>query len=211
MESIVKGKGATSGVRVVAGRYRGRRVDTLVGVALRPTADRVKEALFSILGTRVEGAYVVDCFAGTGSLGIEALSRGAQRVVFVEEDAAALDLLRRNLARFPDDADAVILARDALRPRAWGTGVFPADVILADPPYHRGLAVEFLEAMAAGAPPGSAGLLVVEHERGIVPAHGAWHPVDRRRYGDTVLSFFEPLGSGEKGEQDAHRDLSGDV
>jgi 16S rRNA (guanine(966)-N(2))-methyltransferase RsmD len=211
MESIVKGGRTASGVRVVAGRYRGRRVGTLAGVHVRPTADRVKEALFSILGNRVENACVVDCFAGTGSLGIEALSRGARRVIFVEEDRTVLDLLRGNLARLPEAAGGEVLAGDALSPRTWGAAVFPADVILADPPYHRGLAVRFLEAMAEVSGLRSGGLLVLEHERGIVPAHGAWRPVDRRQYGDTVLSLFEPAGPGEKGGQDAHRNLSGDV
>jgi len=200
-----------TGVRVVAGRYRGLRLATLPGLAVRPTADRVKEALFSILGERVDGARVLDCFAGTGALGIEALSRGAARVVFVEEDREALELLRRNLARVGAEAEVRVCRGDALRPASWVREAVPADVILADPPYHRDLVPRFLEAMAEAGALRGGGLLVVEHERGVVPAHVAWQPVESRRYGDTVLSFFVPAGAGGKGGEDAHRDLPGDV
>jgi len=201
----------SSGVRIVAGRYRGQRLATLPGIAVRPTADRVKEALFSILGERVEGARVLDCFAGTGALGIEALSRGAARVVFVEEDREVLELLRRNLAHVGAGAEVRVYRGDALRPASWAGEAVPADVILADPPYHRDLAPRFLEAMAEADALRGGGLLVVEHERGVVPVHVAWQPVERRRYGDTVLSFFVPAGPGGKGGEDAHRDLPGDV
>lgn len=199
------------GVRVVAGRYRGRRLATRPGRELRPTGDRVKEALFSILGPRVEGALVVDAFAGTGALGIEALSRGAGRVVFVEEDPAALAILGKNLDLLEDGGETLVRHADALRPDAWGAGVLPADVILADPPYHRGLARGFLDALAGVDPLRTDGILALEHEREVEPAHAGWRPVERRRYGDTALSFFVPAPGGGKGGQDAHRDLSRDV
>lgn len=177
-------------VRVVAGTYRGLRLATGAGEAVRPTADRVKEALFSILGSRIPGAAVLDCFAGTGALGIEALSRGAARVAFVETDAAALSLLRGNLSRLAGTPSAAVIAADAFRPETWGAGTLPVDVILADPPYRRGLGDRFLEALEPGAALRPGGVLVLEHEKEADPANPRWRPADRRRYGDTVLSLY---------------------
>ena len=85
-------------LRVIGGALRGRRIDTLPGVAIRPTGDRVREALFDILGNRVHGADFLDIYAGTGAIGIEALSRGARAVTFIENDPAAADLIRGNLS-----------------------------------------------------------------------------------------------------------------
>jgi 16S rRNA (guanine966-N2)-methyltransferase len=177
---------------------------------VRPTSDRVKEALFSILGSDLEGLAVLDAFAGTGALGIEALSRRAGRVVFVEEDARSLAILRRNLARLPDEGEVRVLARDANRPRTWGAGTLPVDIILADPPYGEGLVERFLEAMSEVEALGPGGLLVAEHESESDPRHPAWRGIKRRRYGDSTLSVF-CRGAEEKGEPHADRDLSGDV
>ena len=120
-------------LRVVAGRHRGRRLHAPPGRDTRPTSDRVREALFSILGPAVEGARVLDLFAGSGALGIEALSRGAASVTFVESDRRAAAVVRDNLEALGEDAE--IAARDAL---AWLRSP-PADasfgLVLLDPPY----------------------------------------------------------------------------
>jgi len=178
-----------AGVRVTGGRYRGRRLETLPRLDLRPTSDKVKEALFSILAPRLEGARVVDLFAGTGALGIEALSRGAARVVFVERERECLAVLRRNLARLECPVPAVV-AGDALDPAAWGREVFPVEVILADPPYRKGLPERLLDALGAVEALTEDGRLVIEHESGVAPDRPGWEALDRRRYGDTTLSFF---------------------
>lgn len=177
-------------VRVVAGTYRGLRLATGTGAAVRPTADRVKEALFSILGSRIPAAAVLDCFAGTGALGIEALSRGAARVAFVESDGAALSLLRGNLARLPGGASVTVVAADVFRPGAWETGVLPVDVILADPPYRQGLGERLLGTLDPATALRAGGVLVLEHEKEADPANARWRLDDRRRYGDTVLSLY---------------------
>jgi 16S rRNA (guanine966-N2)-methyltransferase len=183
-----------AGVRIVAGRWRGLRVRTRAGADVRPTADRVKEALFSILEPRLRDATVVDCFAGTGSLGIEALSRGAVRAVFVENDRRTLAVLQDNLQRLTEEETHAVLPLDALDPKRWGAAVLPADVILADPPYRRGLAQTFLTALADVQALRPGGVLVVEHETGTETEHPAWEAIDRRRYGDTTLSFFAREG-----------------
>jgi 16S rRNA (guanine966-N2)-methyltransferase len=179
-------------VRVVAGRFRGLRLATREGEAVRPTADRVKEALFSILGPRLAGAAVLDCFAGTGALGIEALSRGAARAAFLETDAATVSLLRRNLARLPNPPPHVVIQADVFRPAAWAAKVLPVDVILADPPYRQSLGERLLAALDPEESLETGGVLVLEHEKEAAPGDARWRTMDRRRYGDTVLSLFTP-------------------
>lgn len=179
-----------AGIRVTGGRFRGLRLETLPGLDLRPTSDKVKEALFSILGARLDGARVVDAFAGTGALGIEALSRGAARVAFVEHEPASLAVLRRNLQRVGSPAEAHVVPGDALRPGSWRGDVLPASVILADPPYRCGWPERLLDALGGGETLAADGWLVIEHETGVEPVHEAWEAIQRRRYGDTTLSFF---------------------
>jgi len=118
-------------VRVVAGEFKGRRLHAPRGVRTRPTADRVREALFSMLGDVVAGARVLDLYAGSGALGIEALSRGAESALFVERDQAALAALRRNLDAVGANAD--VRRQDVLRFLARPEGTF--DLVFCDPPY----------------------------------------------------------------------------
>jgi 16S rRNA (guanine966-N2)-methyltransferase len=159
---------------------------------VRPTADRVREALFSIIAPLLEGATVVDCFAGTGALGIEALSRGAARVFFVESERRTLEVLRRNLARLGEETGVVVLEASALEPGSWAPGVLPADVVLADPPYRQGLGSRLLASLPECDSLRPGGILILEHETGARPEHPRWEAIDRRRYGDTTLSLFRP-------------------
>ena len=117
-------------MRVIAGSYGGRRLQTPAGLDTRPTSDRVREALFSMLGD-VGGARVLDLYAGSGALGIEALSRGAASAVFVERDAQAVAAIERNLAAV--GVEAVVVRQDALRYLAGADG--PFDLVFCDPPY----------------------------------------------------------------------------
>src|ERR1700709_1734936 len=132
-------------MRVVAGAWRGRTLAAPPGSATRPTADRVRQALFDMLmhaewGGRavLEGAHVLDVFAGTGALGLEALSRGAASACFIENDPAALKALRANIAACKAEGQTEILARDALAVRGLGTGKLVRLVFL-DPPYGQDL------------------------------------------------------------------------
>ena len=177
-------------MRIVGGRWRGRRL-TPVGAgdargALRPTADRVREAMFNLLlnahGDPVAGAAVLDVFAGTGALGLEALSRGAAAATFVESGRPALAILRANVALL--EAEARIHARDATRP---GDGP-PHDLVLMDPPYGRDLGGRALAALDAGGWIAPAATLVWE-ERAPPDLPPGWTLADRRRYGDTTLTI----------------------
>ena len=130
--------GKASGLRIIAGEWRGRRLVAPEGDATRPTADRTREALFSMLVSRLgsfEGLFVADLFAGSGALGLEALSRGAGRVLFVEQDAAALRALRSNIAALGAQARCDVRAGSVLSLAQTST---PPDLILMDPPYGTG-------------------------------------------------------------------------
>lgn len=176
-------------LRVIAGRFRGRRLETVPGTAVRPTADAMRETVFNVLQSHVAGAVVLDIYAGTGSLGIEALSRGARRAVLVERDRRALEILRRNVAALGIDAEVEVVAADALR-YLGRPHPEPFDVVLADPPY----AAEVEAAVLAGAAGalGPAGVLVLQHPR-------RWQAPDEpagfrtwrtKRFGDTTIDFF---------------------
>jgi 16S rRNA (guanine966-N2)-methyltransferase len=130
-------------VRIIAGRWKGRRLKALRGREVRPTSDRVREAWMSALGGRVEGARVVDLFAGSGALGLEALSRGAASVVFVERARGALGVLRANIDLLGAASECTVVDRDVFR--FLGSLAEPFDVALADPPYGQGEAARLVQ------------------------------------------------------------------
>ena len=181
-------------MRVIAGRYKGRRLRAPRGRDTRPTSDRVREALFSILGS-VEGARVLDLFAGTGALGIEALSRGACRAVFVERDTAALDVLRANLEALELREDEAEVRRaealGALRTARERRETY--DLIFVDPPYGDARAWEGRLLVALPALLAPAGRVVVESDRRTplalqVEKQGLGVELERR-YGDTSITI----------------------
>jgi 16S rRNA (guanine966-N2)-methyltransferase len=173
------------------------------GRALRPTSDRVKEALFSIVGDRIVGARVVDLYAGTGSLGIEALSRGAAHVTFVEEDRTAGRILKENLARCRGEScDNVEVCPYRVeiflrRAKAWPG---PYDLVLADPPYADTAGLIDAIQTAPASKFAADGFMVIEHgKKTALPPHvGPYHLLRRYDYGDTALSLFHhteaPIG-----------------
>ena len=180
-------------MRIIAGRYRGHPITAPAGRTVRPTTDRVREALFSILGATVEGATVLDLFAGSGALGLEALSRGAARAVFVEASLRSLEALRGNISRLGVDGVRVAKGRveDTLPRLARDGETF--DLVFLDPPYHKGLATETIERLDAGPLLRPGARVVAEHEVDGAPPErlpGGLIRDDVRRYGDTVLSFY---------------------
>jgi 16S rRNA (guanine966-N2)-methyltransferase len=177
-------------VRIVAGRWGGRRLTTPRGSAVRPTADRVREALFSILGDAVPGARVLDLFAGSGALGLEALSRGAGSVTFVDSAAPALAAVRANLEALGGEAE--VRRSDALRfVRGAADEAQHYDLVLLDPPYR--LAERLGRELSEALPPVLApdALVVSESDRR-APLPLDLPLRDERRYGDTLIRIHDP-------------------
>ena len=180
-------------MRVIAGLHRGRRLLGPRGQAIRPTSDRVKEALFSILGGRTTVARVLDLYAGTGSIGIEALSRGAAHVTFVEADREALRLVHSNLQQCGLKESANICACQVSQFFRRGTQWSgPYDIVFCDPPYQLtpeliGLAEEWNAGWLA-----DDAVVILEHGRkaDIPPILGPLSLVKRYDYGDTALTRF---------------------
>jgi 16S rRNA (guanine966-N2)-methyltransferase len=171
-------------VRIVAGEWGGRRIQAPPGRDTRPTTDRVREAWMSAVAAEIPGARVLDLFAGSGALGLEALSRGAAEAVFVESGAPALRALRANLDALGAIGRSTVVRGDALKYLA-GLGEGAFDLAFADPPYGKGLAAALVSAFQDLR---FARLLCVEHRvsDALPPVEGA----RERRYGDTVLTFL---------------------
>ena len=209
-------------MRIVAGRHRGRRLEAPAGMALRPTADRTREALFNILtqgklpwrapvggigaggqgaegqgaesqgaersGNPLAGARALDAFAGTGALGLEALSRGAAFVTFMENQAAALAACRNNIALLEETARSQALRCDVLRPPP---APAPCDLVLMDPPYNQGLAAPALAALEAAGwlAPGALGVIELMAAEPFALPEG-FEALDERKYGKARLVFL---------------------
>ena len=173
-------------MRVIAGRFKGRRLKTPDWDGLRPTSDKLRETLFNILAPRIEGARVCDGYAGTGAVGIEALSRGAAHVTFVEQDRRALALIAANIVSSGADANYTVETGDVAAALRTRPGAF--DVIWLDPPYDSDSAAG-LEAATNALAPG--GLLVLERatrREPDVPASLA--RIRDVKSGDSTLTFF---------------------
>jgi 16S rRNA (guanine966-N2)-methyltransferase len=183
-------------VRIVAGRHRGRRLLAPTGETVRPTSDRAREALFNILshgqmaaaGIPFAEAAVLDAFAGTGALGLEALSRGAAEAVFIEKDREALAILRKNIEALGEGLRSRIVPGDATRPTRAQSG---CTVAFLDPPYRSGLAAPALQALdAAGWFAGEALAIVEVAAREELSPPAGFTLVDERVYGTAHLVFL---------------------
>ncbi len=180
-------------MRIITGTAKGRQLKTPRGRDVRPTSDRVKESLFAILAGRIADAAVADLFAGTGNLGLEALSRGAASAVFVDASPASIALIRDNAARTGLQGRAEILCLDALAAvdRFARTGR-TFDLIFCDPPYNRGLVAAILGKIAAGDILRPDGTVIIEHSRHEQLPDSLVHlRVSRtERYGETLVSLL---------------------
>jgi 16S rRNA (guanine966-N2)-methyltransferase len=179
-------------LRIVAGTWRGRALKSPTWDGLRPTSDRLRETLFNVLAPSIEGARVLDGYAGTGAVGIEALSRGAARVTFVDHDARAVRLIEANLALIGADGagDRAIIRADFAAAAARLSGE-PFDLIILDPPYAHDAATAALAAAEGLAGPGTR--VVVEHARrhAAPPRQGRLWLRRTLTAGDSALSFYE--------------------
>ena len=181
-------------MRIIAGKYRGRRLYTPRGLTTRPTADRVKEAIFNILGpppaNEVEPFRVLDLFAGTGALALEALSRGANEAVLVDSDPLALGAAERNVAELGLERCVRLIGADVgVALRSLNSRF---DWIFADPPYAGGALDRALRLLGSGAYLKPSGLVIAEHDAKSNPAEHCGHLLlsDRRSWGQTAVSFY---------------------
>lgn len=187
-------------VRVIAGSARGRKLKSVDALGVRPTTDRLKESLFSTLGPGVRGKRVLDLYAGSGGLGIEALSRGAEHATFVEADQEAAAMIEANLATTGLGDRAEVVRHKAERfadgSRFGNRGVF--DVVLADPPYETGVPTKVLEALATSGRLAEDAMVVLEVSSRLEnpePPVG-YRLLDARKYGDSKLLYLK-LDKGE--------------
>ncbi|WP_299779286.1 16S rRNA (guanine(966)-N(2))-methyltransferase RsmD [uncultured Roseobacter sp.] len=180
-------------MRIIAGQFRGTALASVgkgdKGAHLRPTSDRVRESLFSVLAHHgvVHGARVLDLFAGTGALGLEALSRGAAHVRFVDDGRVAQGLIRQNIAKLRVEDQTDLVRQDATRLRAHEAA--PYDLVFLDPPYGKDLGGRALMAAMAGGWLAQEAFVVWE-EAQPMPAPDGFEPVDQRRYGDTHVTLL---------------------
>jgi 16S rRNA (guanine(966)-N(2))-methyltransferase RsmD len=194
-------------MRVISGLSRGRKLKTPKGRNLRPTSDRVKESIFNILGKEVDGKAALDLFAGTGSLGIEALSRGASHVVFVEKGNQAVRLIEQNVAGCDMRSRSEIIQNDVHR----AIGILERrrncfDLIFMDPPYEKGLVRQTLRRLQHRTIYHQGSILVIEHDRRepLPEPLKHWTLLLQRRIGDTLVSIL----SSEWEEPSARSSLS---
>lgn len=179
-------------MRIISGQWRGKPLAVPKGEATRPTADRVRETLFNMLASRLgslEGLSVVDLFAGSGALGLEALSRGAEHCLFVEQDADALAALRKNIASLGAQARATIRAGSVM---ALGPAQTPPDLIFLDPPYGSGAGAVALHRLLRLGWLGSASWAVLETGRKEDVALDGFAVESERQVGKAKLTFLRP-------------------
>jgi 16S rRNA (guanine966-N2)-methyltransferase len=177
-------------MRIIAGRLKGRRLKAPAWDGLRPTSDKLRETLFNIVAPRIDGARVLDGFAGTGAVGIEAISRGAAQVTFIEQDRRAIALIEENLRACAVE-DGYTIHRGDVATVLPGLGSNAFDLILLDPPYDITTMTAVLDASARAIAPG--GLVVLEHAtRRELAAAASLAPIRRVKSGDSTLTFFTP-------------------
>lgn len=182
-------------MRVIAGEFRSRRIKSLPGLDMRPTPDKMRETLFNILADRIEGATFLDAYAGTGAVGIEALSRGARMAIFIEKSKPGVQLIRENL----ESLGALSRARIVFGPTLRELARNPADIVFLDPPYELEpeyrTSLQILEERAKG-------LVIAQHSARFDPGERSGELSRYRllKQGENALSFYrrEPLAASEE-------------
>ncbi len=178
-------------MRVIAGEFRSRKLKTLPGLATRPTPDRLRETLFNILQSRLDGTIFLDAYAGTGAVGIEALSRGARRAIFVDRSRAAVEVIRENLAALGIVGRSEVFCGKATQV----IERMPSDIAFIDPPYE--LENEYTLALTALSS-STASLVIAQHafKAKLAPDYGRLSRTREVKQGDNVLSFYERISLG---------------
>jgi 16S rRNA (guanine966-N2)-methyltransferase len=180
-------------MRVISGDLKGRRLINPEGTMVRPTGARVKEALFSIIGARIIDSTFVDCFSGTGNIGIEAVSRGAARAFFIERNPRVVEILKRNVKNLGLTDQVSVVTLDALKGvKALGKLGVSADIVFLDPPYAYNRTVEVIFALLEHGIIEPGGALIWQHSTKTTPepSYGDLISDSTRLYGDTGITFF---------------------
>ena len=183
----------STNLRIVGGRLRGKKLHSLPGTLTRPTADRVREAVFNILSSAVSDARVLDLFAGTGLLGLEALSRGAVQAVFVDKHRPAISVINKNILACRLEAATQVLRRDLRHGfNRLQDGMARFHLVFMDPPYNQGLVAPTIENLHTGGMLEKDAIVVVEHtpKEPMGKDLGPFEREDQRKYGKTLVSFL---------------------
>jgi 16S rRNA (guanine966-N2)-methyltransferase len=187
-------------MRIVSGKFGGRKLYVPKGRDIRPTSDKVRGAIFNALQSRgvLDGAQVIDGFCGSGALGLEAISRGAAHGVFIDKNRASLDAARDNAGSFGLKDEVFFMLRDAVKPGARPQNILPATLVFLDPPYRQDLLNPALEALHEGQWLESGAFLVCEVEKECaLSAPGLFALQDERIYGDTKIRFLRYANTPE--------------
>ncbi len=182
-------------MRIIAGQRRGKRLFTPLNRSIRPTTDRLRETIFNILGPLSAEAVVLDLFAGTGAMGIEALSRGAGAAWFIDQSAAAVSLIQRNIDACDFSRQARVVRWDACREPSPQIGLPACNLAFMDPPYAQGLVAPALACWTRSAVLPPRAVLILEHalHEPLPPLAPSWSAVDQRRYGKSLVSFLKRM------------------
>jgi 16S rRNA (guanine966-N2)-methyltransferase len=186
-------KGTTTGVRVIGGERRGKRLLSVRGLDTRPTADRVRESIYNIISARIANASVLDLFAGTGILGIEALSRGARFALFIDNSRAPVETIRKNLIACRFETRAKVVQHDIQNGLRWlKTDGAPFNLVFLDPPYHQALIAGTLSHLYESGSLSPDALIVAEHSVAVplTELPSGFTRIDERNYGKTLVSFI---------------------
>jgi 16S rRNA (guanine966-N2)-methyltransferase len=176
-------------MRIISGQQKGRRISAGKSARIRPTSDRVRESIFNVLREEVEGKRILDLFAGAGGLGLEALSRGAAWVTFVDSSPRSINLLRSNLKKLSLNDRSTVIKLDGMKALKRLEETF--DLIFADPPYDRGFVQQIVDSVVLSEILQEGGILVLEHHK--KETFGCSQELSilkQRRFGDTVVSFL---------------------
>lgn len=180
-------------MRIISGKWKSRKLYSTKGMNTRPTSDRVKEAIFNIINHRLGSSIVLDIFAGTGSMGFEALSRGSNKVVFIEKDIGAAKVIEKN-AKMLDCSGAIhILRKDVFRAISdLAESEYVFDIIFMDPPYKSNIEKDVISSIINANIMDRQGIIVVEHDyRDVMPEKiDRINKIDTRKYGNTSISFY---------------------
>jgi 16S rRNA (guanine966-N2)-methyltransferase len=186
-------KGPSTGVRVIGGERRGKKLLSVYGLATRPTANRVRESIYNIISSRVPEAVVLDLFAGTGILGIEALSRGARFALFIDSCSAPVETIRKNLIACRFEARAKVIQQDIQKGLRWLKNECPPfSLAFLDPPYQKALIGSTLAHLHDSGALSPNALIVVEHSASepLPEILSEFKQIDQRNYGKTLVSFI---------------------